>query len=63
MLGCCIDRLRPPPQAIENVFFDYVIVGLRPAFRYPLQINRNLKAGNVLAMTLADTVACQPLVS
>jgi uncharacterized protein YbjT (DUF2867 family) len=49
--------------AIENAFFDYVVVALRPAFRYPSQINQNLKAGNVFAMTLADRAACQQLVS
>lgn len=49
--------------ALENAFFDYVIVGLRPAFRYPTQVNGNLKAGNTFAMTLADKAACQQLIS
>jgi uncharacterized protein YbjT (DUF2867 family) len=49
--------------AIENAFFDYVVVALRPAFRYPSQINQNLSAGNVFAMTLADKAACQQLIS
>ena len=49
--------------ALEDAFFDYVVVALRPAFRYPTQVNRNLKAGNTFAMTLADKVSCQKLVS
>lgn len=49
--------------ALENAFFDYVVVALRPAFRYPSQVNGNLKAGNTFAMTLADKAACQALVS
>lgn len=48
---------------IENAFFDYVIVGLKPAFRYPSQINWNLKAGNCFSMTLADKQACEDMIA
>lgn len=48
--------------ALENAFFDYVIVGLKPAFRYPSQINQNLKAGNYFAMTTADRESCNELI-
>jgi len=49
--------------ALENAFFDYIIVGLKPAFRYPSQINQNLKAGNYFAMNKADRAACAQLIS
>ena len=48
---------------IENAFFDYVIVGLKPAFRYPAQINKNLIAQNYFAMTLQDKAFCERLIS
>ncbi|MGI9344321.1 MAG: NmrA family NAD(P)-binding protein [Gammaproteobacteria bacterium] len=48
---------------IENAFFDYVIVGLKPAFRYPSQINQNLMNGNCFGMTLADKQACEDLIA
>ncbi len=48
---------------LENAFFDYVLVGLKPAFRYPSQINKNLMAGNYFAMTLADKQKCEELIS
>ena len=47
---------------IENAFFDYVIVGLKPAFRYPAQINKNLIAQNYFAMTLQDKAFCERLI-
>lgn len=47
---------------VENAFFDHVIVRLRPAFRYPSQINRNLVAGNYFAMTREDRQACERLI-
>lgn len=50
-------------SALENAIFDYVIVGLKPAFRYPSQINANLKAGNYFAMTKADQVVCREMVA
>jgi uncharacterized protein YbjT (DUF2867 family) len=48
---------------LENAFFDYVIVGLKPAFRYPSQINANLMAGNYPAMNADDKARCARLVS
>lgn len=48
---------------IENAFFDYVIVGLKPAFRYPAQINKNLMAGNCFAMHVEDKTACERLIA
>ncbi|MEZ5566661.1 MAG: NmrA family NAD(P)-binding protein [Gammaproteobacteria bacterium] len=48
---------------IENAFFDHVIVGLRPAYRYPSQINANLRAGNYFDMTLHDKAHCERLLS
>lgn len=48
---------------LENAVFDYVIVGLNPSFRYPLQINRNLMAGNYFAMTAADKARCAELIA
>lgn len=47
----------------ERAFFDEVIVRLRPAFRYPQQINRNLMAGNPFAMTREDQARCARLVA
>jgi len=47
---------------IENAFFDYVVVGLRPAFRYPSQINKNIVAGNFFGMRLEDKAACERLI-
>jgi uncharacterized protein YbjT (DUF2867 family) len=49
--------------ALENAFFDHVVVRLKPAFRYPSQINQNLKAGNYFAMTDVDKEACRQLIS
>ena len=48
---------------LENAFFDYVIVGLRPAFRYPKQINQNIMAGNYFGMTLEDKKWCEDLIA
>jgi len=48
---------------LENAFFDYVIVGLRPAFRYPKQINQNIMAGNYFGMTLEDKKRCEALIA
>jgi hypothetical protein len=48
---------------IENAIFDHIVVRLRPAFRYPFQINQNIKAGNYFAMTLDDKEYCQKLIS
>ena len=48
---------------IENAFFDYVIIGLRPSYRYPMQINHNIMAGNYFRMTLEDKAACEALIS
>lgn len=48
---------------IERAFFDYVILALRPAFRYPSQLNANLIAGNYPAMTAADLAACERLIA
>ncbi len=64
------NRLRPRFSAryrqatwLENAVFDQVIVRLKPAFRYPSQINANLRAGNPFAMSLDDKHHCQALVS
>lgn len=48
---------------LETAFFDQVIVRLRPAFRYPSQINANLAAGNPFAITREDRERCAQLVS
>ncbi|MCL4720414.1 MAG: NmrA family NAD(P)-binding protein [Gammaproteobacteria bacterium] len=48
---------------LENAVFDQVVVRLKPAFRYPSQVNANLRAGNLFAMTLDDRQRCQQLVS
>ena len=48
---------------LENAVFDYIIVGLKPAFRYPSQINANIKGGNYFAMTKADQANCRDLVA
>ena len=48
---------------IENAIFDQIIVRLKPAFRYPSQINQNIKAGNYFAMTLDDKAICEQLIS
>ena len=48
---------------IENAIFDYIIVGLNPAFRYPSQINKNLMAGNYFAMTQKDRDYCRELIA
>jgi len=48
---------------IENAIFDQIIVRLKPAFRYPSQINQNIKAGNYFDMTLDDKVHCEQLIS
>jgi hypothetical protein len=34
---------------IDKAFLEHAIVGLKPAFRYALQINRNIATGNSLA--------------
>lgn len=47
---------------LERAFFDQVIVRLKPAFRYPSQINANLAAGNPFAMTAADRDFCAALI-
>ena len=48
---------------IENAFFDHIIVGLRPAFQYPRQINHNIMAGNYFAMTQEDKAFCEKLIA
>lgn len=48
---------------IENAIFDQIIVRLKPAFRYPRQINQNIKAGNYFATTLDDKGRCEQLVA
>jgi len=48
---------------LERAFFDHVLVGLRPAFRYPRQVNANLCAGNYFAMTARDQEHCRQLAS
>jgi len=48
---------------IENAIFNYVIVGLKPAFRYPAQINKNLMAGNCFAIHAEDKAACERLIA
>jgi len=48
---------------IENAFFNYVVAGLKPAYRYPSQVNANLRAGNYFAMTADDRAHCAELVS
>jgi len=47
----------------ERAVFDQVIVRLRPAFRYPQQINGNLRAGNPFAITREDREQCARLVA
>lgn len=47
----------------ENFIFDQIIVRLKPAFRYPSQINQNIKAGNYFATTLADKAHCEQLIA
>ena len=48
---------------LYNWFFDRVVVGLKPAFAYPMQINHNLMAGNFFAMTQEDQAFCADLVA
>lgn len=48
---------------IENAIFDQFVVRLKPAFRYPSQINRNICAGNYFSMTLDDKALCEDLIS
>ncbi|MDJ0928534.1 MAG: NmrA family NAD(P)-binding protein [Gammaproteobacteria bacterium] len=48
---------------LYNAFFDYVVVGMKPAFRYASQINGNLMAGNFFAMTSEDREFCARLIS
>jgi uncharacterized protein YbjT (DUF2867 family) len=48
---------------LENAFFDQVIARLKPAYRYPAQINSNLKAGNYFSMTYEDKVLCESLIA
>ncbi len=47
---------------LENAIFDYVVVGLKPAFRYVSQINGNLAAGNPFAMDYAERAAGEELI-
>lgn len=46
----------------ENAVFDYIIVSLNPSYRYPMQINRNIMAGNYFQMTLEDKENCERLI-
>ena len=46
-----------------NAFFNHVVVGFKPAFRYVSQINQNLIAGNFFAMTEKDREFCARLIS
>ncbi len=48
---------------LYNAFFDYLVVGLKPAFRYVSQINANLMAGNFFAMTEEDRQFCAELIA
>jgi hypothetical protein len=48
---------------LENAFFNHVIARLRPAFRYPVQVNANLRAGNYWAITARDLEHCRQLIS
>lgn len=48
---------------LERQFFDQVVVRLKPAFRYPMQINRNIRAGNPFGMTMADREFCARLIA
>lgn len=59
-------RFRPDYRQatwLENAVFDQIIVRLKPAYRYPSQINANIKAGNYFAMTLDDKAYCEALIS
>ena len=47
---------------LYNAFFDYIVVGFRPAFRYVSQINGNLMAGNPFDMDKADQEFCAELI-
>ena len=49
--------------ALETAIFDYIVVGMKPAFRYVTQINRNLAAGNPFDIDLDDKVFCENLIS
>ena len=40
-----------------------MIARLKPAYRYPAQINSNLKAGNYFSMTYEDKVLCESLIA
>ena len=46
---------------LENAIFDRIIVGLKPSFNYPKQINHNIMAGNYFAMTREDKARCEAL--
>ena len=46
---------------IENAIFDQIIVGLKPAFNYPKQINHNIMAGNYFSMYEKDKAYCEKL--
>jgi uncharacterized protein YbjT (DUF2867 family) len=48
---------------LYNAFFDYVVCGFNPAFRYVSQINGNLMAGNPFDMNQQDKEFCAELVS
>lgn len=52
-----------PASWLYNAIFDYVVVGMKPAFRYVSQINGNLMAGNPFAMTAADRDFCARLIA
>ena len=47
---------------LENAFFDQIVVRLKPAFRYPSQINKNICAGNYFEMTRDDRDFCADLI-
>jgi len=48
---------------VENAIFDQVIVRLKPAFKYPSQINANIVAGNYFSMTAEDKAYCAELIA
>ena len=48
---------------LYNWFFDRIVVGLKPAFAYPMQINHNIMAGNFFAMSDDDRSMCAELVA
>ncbi len=53
----CLPAISPRyrvASALETAFFDHVIVGLKPAYRYASQINANFAAGNRLDISRSD---------